>query len=345
MNTHYPSGKKNILVFGGAGFIGSHLCSDLIRDNNVICVDNFSTSHVENIRFLLQNPNFEFIRHDVNEPLNLDDLPELKKFQVKVQGIQEIYTMACPTSAKNFSEKVIDTLLSNSVGMRNMLDMAVKYKAKLVHASSVVVYGPRSKDRVFVDESDLGAVDCLGPRACYDEGKRFAETMVSTYRDFYKLDFKIARIFRTYGPNMVLNDGQMVPDFMISALDNKPLIIYGDDSFSTSLCFVQDVVQGLTKLMDSQLSGPINMGSDIEVKISDVARRIIEITNSKSQIVFEKPLLFMSPLALPNLKLAKTELGWFPVVTLEQGLVKSLDYIRAHKQLMDTNEFLTNDEK
>lgn len=342
MNENYPSGKKNILIFGGAGFIGSHLCYELIKENNVICVDNFSTSNVENIRFLLQNPNFEFIRHDVNEQLNLDDLPELKKFQVKVQGVQEIYTMACPTSAKNFSEKVIETLLSNSVGMRNMLDMAVKYKAKLVHASSVVVYGPRTKDRIYVEENDLGEVDCLGPRACYDEGKRFAETMVSTYRDFYKFDFKIARIFRTFGPNMVLNDGQMVPDFMTCALDNKPLIIYGDQNFSTSLCFVQDIVQGLVKLMESQMFGPVNLGSDLEVKISDVAQRIIELTNSKSKIIFEKPLLFMTPLPLPDLKLAKAELGWFPVVTLEQGLAKSLDYIRAHKQLMGGQETFSN---
>jgi UDP-glucuronate decarboxylase len=144
MSEIYPSGKKNILIFGGAGFIGSHLCLELIRDFNIICVDNFSTSNVENIRFLLQNQNFEFIRHNVNEPLDLDSLPELKKFQVKIQGIQEIYNLACPTSAKNFGDMVIETLLSNSVGMRNILDMAVKYKSKLVHISSAVVYGPRT---------------------------------------------------------------------------------------------------------------------------------------------------------------------------------------------------------
>ena len=340
MNENYPSGKKNIIVFGGAGFIGSHLCFELIRENNVICIDNFSTSQVENIRFLLQNPNFEFIRHNVNEPLNLDDMPELKKFQVKIQGIQEIYTMACPTTAKNFSDMVIETVLANSVGMRNMLDLAVKNKAKLVHASSAVVYGAKENTQNYVSEDDYGSVNCLGPRACYDEGKRFAETMVVTYRDFYKLDFKIARIFRTYGPNMVLNDGQMMPDFMTNALSGKPLVIYGDKNFSTSLCYVEDVVQGIIKLMESQIAGPVNLGSDMEVKLADVASKIIQMTESKSQIVFEKPLLFMTPLAIPDLTLAKKELGWFPVVTLEQGLVKSLDYIKAFNQLMDAQQNL-----
>lgn len=337
MSEIYPSGKKNILIFGGAGFIGSHLCLELIRDFNIICVDNFSTSNVENIRFLLQNQNFEFIRHNVNEPLDLDSLPELKKFQVKIQGIQEIYNLACPTSAKNFGDMVIETLLSNSVGMRNILDMAVKYKSKLVHISSAVVYGPRTADRMYVTESDNGQVNFLGPRACYDEGKRFAETMVITYRDFHHLDFKIARVFRTYGPNMMLNDGQMIPDFMVNALDNKPLVIYGDESFSTSLCYVDDVVQGLIKLMDSDLTGPVNFGSDLECKLVDVANTIIKKTNSKSQVVFEKPLLFMTALAIPNLSFAKKELGWFPVVTLEQGLEKSLNYIKAFKQLMDSS--------
>lgn len=335
MSEIYPSGKKNVLVFGGAGFIGSHLCSELIRDCNVICVDNFSTSNVENIRFLLQNQNFEFIRHNVNESWLMDDLPELKKFQVKVQGIQEIYNLACPTTAKNFNDMVIETVLTNSVGLKNILDTAVKYKAKLVHASSAVVYGPRRPDRIYVDEDDNGQVNFLGPRACYDEGKRFAETMVVTYRDYYHLDFKIARVFRTYGPNMMLNDGQMVPDFMINAIDNKPLVIYGDESFSTSLCYVDDIVQGLLKLMDSNLAGPVNLGSDLEYKLVDVANMIIKKTNSKSQIVFEKPLLFMTTLTIPNLAFAKKELGWFPVVTLEQGLEKSLNYIKAFKQLID----------
>jgi UDP-glucuronate decarboxylase len=341
MSEHYPGGKKNILIIGGAGFIGSHLCFELIKDNNIICLDNFSTSQMENIRFLLENPNFEFIRHNINEPLNLDDLPELKKFQVKIQGIQEIYSFACPTTAKNFSSMVMETLWANSVGLKNVLDMAVKYRAKLTHASSAVVYGPRTSQRVYVNEKDIGQVDFLSPRACYDEGKQFAETMVATYRDYYKLDFKIARIFRTYGPNMMLNDGQMIPDFMLNALDNKPLVIYGDPDFSTSLCYVQDVVQGVIKLMESQIAGPVNLGSDLEVKLSHVAEKIISLTNSKSQVVFEKPLLFMTPLTIPDLTLAKKELDWFPVVSLEQGLEKSLAYIKAFKQLLDTGQNLT----
>ena len=253
-------GKQNsILVFGGAGFVGSHLCEELVKNNQVICVDNFKTSSMENIRYLLQNPNFIFIKHDINDLLDLNTQPELKRFNVETQGIQEVYNLACPTSAKNFDEFVIDTVLSNSQGVKNILDLVLKYDAKFLHLSSAVVYGARSKNNV--KEEDNGQVDFLSPRACYDEGKRFAETLITTYSNFHKKNFKIARLFRTYGPRMMLNDGQMMPDFMLDALENRDLVIYGDKKFETSLLYIDDAIAGLTKFMDSDLSGALNIGN------------------------------------------------------------------------------------
>ena len=327
--------KKNILVLGGAGFIGSNLCAELLNDNQVICVDNFISSSVENIRFFLQNPNFEFLKHDINEPINLEELPELKKFNIKIQGIQEVYNLACPTSPKKFDNVVLETLLANSQGVKNVLDLVLKYDAKLLHLSSAVVYGSRKSDGYFV-ETDFGAVDFLSPRACYDEGKRFAETMIQTYGNYHKKNFKIARIFRTYGPNMMLNDGQMLPDFIYNALEGKDLVIYGDESFQTSLCYVSDIVQGLIKFMESSLSGPVNFGSSESILLSEVAKKIIELADSSSKIVYKAPLLFMTPLGLPDTTVAKDKLGWFPLVNLETGIQKTMDFTKANKQLLSS---------
>lgn len=326
-------GKKNVLVTGGAGFIGSHLCEELLKSSKVICIDNFISGEERNIDHLLQNPDFKFIKHDLIEPINLEDFAELETFKIKFQGIQEIYHLACPTSAKNFEKTKIETLLSNSLATKNTLDLAVNYKAKFLFTSSAVVYGPRNKEKYFKEDYS-GNVNFLSPRACYDEGKRFSETIVSTYRDVYNLDAKIARIFRTYGPRLKLNDGQMIPDFVDNALDDKDLVIYGDKDFSTSLCYVSDIVTGLIKLMASAEVGPINLGSDIEYKLADVAQKIIEMTESKSRVVFEKPLLFMTPLGLPDITLAKNKLSWFPVVRLEDGIAKTIDYLKAAKGLL-----------
>lgn len=327
--------KKNILVTGGAGFIGSHLCERLVKEAKVICMDSFINSNERNIDHLLQIPDFEFIRWNVNDPFTLDQFPELAKFKVQFQGVQEIYHLACPTSAKNFDQYKMDTLLANSVGMRNVLDLAVKSKAKVVHASSSVVYGPRSGDKLTMHEDDVGTVAHLTPRGCYDEGKRFAETMVETYRQVHGLDGKIARIFRTYGPRQRLFDGEMVSDFITDAIDGKPLTIYGDESFSTSLTYVSDIVDGLAKLMKTPPDlGPVNLGTDGDVKIVDVARKIIELTGSSSEIVFEPPLVFITPLGLPDIRRAKESLGWLPLVRLEDGLKKAIDYAQAHKTLL-----------
>ncbi|HLC64074.1 MAG TPA: NAD-dependent epimerase/dehydratase family protein [Patescibacteria group bacterium] len=325
--------KKNILVTGGAGFIGSHLCERLVKDNNVICLDTFVTSQVENIRFLVQNKNFVFIKHDVSEPIDLESFPELKKFQLKVFGISEIYNLACPTSAKNFDKLVLETAKANSLAVKNVLDLAIKYQTKLVHASSAVVYGPRTSNN-YVKEDYQGLIDFNSPRACYDEGKRFAETLITTYNNFYQKNFKIARIFRTYGPRLALNDGQMISDFILSALDNKDLVIYGSKDFSTSLCYVDDIVDGLISFMKSEIKGALNFGSNVDTLLNDVARKIIQQTSSQSKIVYKKSLDFITQLPLPDIRLAKAKLGWYPLTTLDKGLEKTLEYTRANKQLL-----------
>lgn len=327
--------KKNVLVTGGAGFIGSHLCERLLREARVICLDTFVTSSERNIDHLLKNPDFEFLRLDLNDPFDLEKFPELSRFKLPFQGIQEIYHLAVPTSPKQFDQYKVETLRTNSVGTLAALELAKKYKAKFVHGSSAVVYGPREPDHEIFVEEDIGRSNTLSPRACYDEGKRFAETIVQTYADVYGLDIKIARIFRTYGPRLRLFDGQMIPDFITSALDNKDLVIHGDDTFSSSLCFVNDIVDGMVRLMKAPREiGPVNLGSDEDVKIIDVAKKIIEMTGSTSKIVFEPPLLFMTPLGLPDIRKAKEQLGWLPLVRLEDGLAQTIEYTKANRMLL-----------
>ena len=326
--------KKNILVTGGAGFIGSHLCDELVKNAKVICVDDFSTGDERNIDHLLANPNFEFIRHDINEQLDLETLPDLEKFRIRFQGIQEIYHLACPTSPKDFEENKLNTLLANSYGIKNILDLAVKHKAKFLQASSSVVYGPKREDNQKIHESDPGIVDPISERSCYDEGKRFSEAMSVNYQEIYGIEVKIARIFRTYGPRMKLNEGHMLPDFITQALKNEDLIIYGDEQFTSSLCFVSDIVDGLIKFMDAEIKGVINFGSDIELALAEVAKMIIKDLDSQSKITYSDKILFMTPLCLPNIEKARNELGWIPVVTLSKGIERTIDDLRASTGLL-----------
>ena len=329
--------KKNVVVLGGAGFLGSNLCEKLLQTSHVICVDAFIGSSERNIDLLLRNPDFEFIRHDMIVPIELESFKELNRFRIKFQGVQEVYNLACPTSAKNFDKIRLSTVTANSLAVKNALDLAVKYNAKFVHGSTSVVYGPRTPEHKMFVETDLGVFNHLGPRGCYDEGKRFAETMVQTYAESLNLDAKIARIFRTYGPRQRLFDGEMIPDFAVDALDGRDLVIYGDETFSTSLTYVSDMVEGLMKLMAAPAGiGVVNLGSDEEFKLVEVARKIIELTGSTSQIRFEAPLLFMTPLGLPDLAKAKERLGWIPLIRLEDGLARAVDYARANKALIDT---------
>lgn len=327
--------KKNILVTGGAGFLGSHLCERLIREANVICVDDLSNASIQNIDHLLQYPDFEFIKYDVNAPMDLNAFDELDKFKVKFQGVQEIYHLACPTSAKNFEQLKMQSLWANSTSMVSTLDLAVKFKAKYVFASSSVVYGEPSADHRTFAEDDEGMVRHLSPRGCYDEGKRFAETCVATYRQVYGLDAKIARIFTTYGPRMKLRDGLLIPDFILNSLSGRDVVIYGNGDLDQSLCYVSDTIDAMVRLMRT---GPevdiVNVGSEEMLKMADVARLIIEMTHSASKLAFEPPLLFLTRKGRPDLTRAKEFLGWLPLVRLQEGLQKTIDYAIANKEIL-----------
>ena len=327
--------KKNVLVAGGAGFMGSHLCDELVKENKVICIDNFITGSERNIDHLLSNPNFIFLNHDLSLPLDLSAHKDLKKFKVEFQGIQEVYNLACPMSPRHFLENRLEILLANSYVVRNLLDIALKYKAKFLQFSSSVVYGTRLAEDYErkVKEDYLGAVDHLSARSAYDEGKRFAETMVANYRSLYNLDARIARFFRIYGPRMEADDDQMIPDYINSALDNKDVVINGGENFSSSFCYISDALDAIDKLMKSAWAGPVNIGSDVDVNLADLVKLIIKEVGSKSQIVYGERRFFVSELTLPDIYLAKNELGWMPVVTLENGLKKTIFDIKAHKKL------------
>lgn len=329
--------QKNVLVTGGAGFIGSHLCERLLKDGHrVICLDNFSTGASANINALLQHDRFRFVRLDVNQLFDLESFAELAPFKLPFQGIQEIYHLACPTSIKQFDQHKVQTLLSNSIGNYHILELAKKYRSKILLASSSVVYGKRKDTSAKTMEDEFGLVDQLSARACYDEGKRFSETMFATYKDVHGLDTRIARIFRTYGPRMPLFDGHLIPDFILNALDNKELVLYGGETFRTSLVYVTDVVDALIRLMEiAQDPGPTNIGSDVDLLVSDVAKQIISMTNSSSTVVAGESFVFLSELALPRIDRAK-ELGWFPLVRLEDGLKRTIDYMKANKILLSS---------
>lgn len=322
--------KKNVLITGGAGFIGSYLCEALLKEAKVICVDDLSGGRLQNIEHLLRHPDFEFIKHDISEPIQFDRLPELARFKIQFQGIQEIYHLACPTAPKEFEQSKIRILRTSAQGTMHMLDLATKWHAKVLLASSSVIYGPRVSGQQYVSEDHEGSFDHLSSRASYDEGKRFAETTIATYRDVYGIEIRIGRIFRTYGPRVRLGIGEMIPDFIVSALEGKPLTVYGDENFLTSLCYVSDIVDGLQKLMHADRDpGPVNLGSDQEYKIDEVAKTIIALTKSSSKVVFEPPLLFMRPQPTPSITRARQELGWFPVMRLEDGLKKMIEYASA----------------
>ncbi len=331
--------KKNVLVAGGAGFVGSHLCDELIKTCKVICVDNFITGSEKNIDHLLSNPDFVFINYDLTNPLELESVHELEKFKIQFQGVQEIYNLACPSSPRHFLENRIATLESNSLVIRNLLNLAVKNEAKFLHFSSSVVYGGRDLNNVNrkIKESEIGLVDHLSPRSCYDEGKRFAETMTHCYREVYKIDTKIIRLFRVYGPRMSMDDDQLIPDLISSALDGKDLVISGDRNFSSSFCYVEDAIDAASKIMSSELSGPINIGSDVDVNLTDIANMIIKETESSSQITYSEQKLFMSELLLPDIYQARNELGWMPIVTLENGIKKTIFSLQASNRLQGFN--------
>lgn len=307
--------KKRILVTGGAGFIGSHLCERLLNEGNeVICVDNFYTGRKENIIHLMNNPYFEVIRHDITFPLYVE--------------VDEIYNLACPASPIHYQFDPVQTVKTCVHGAINMLGLAKRLKIKILQASTSEVYGdPEVHPQ---PESYWGNVNPIGVRACYDEGKRCAETLFFAYYRQYNLDIKVVRIFNTYGPRMLLNDGRVVSNFIVQALKNEPITIYGDGSQTRSFCYVDDLIDGLIKMMNTEkgFTGPVNLGNPEEISILELAKKIIELTNSKSEIVY-KPLPEDDPKRRkPDISLAKSKLNWEPKVKLEDGLKKTIDYFK-----------------
>lgn len=325
--------RRNVLVTGGAGFIGSHLCDRLVKEANVICVDNFITSEVGNIEHLLQSPHFEFINHDITKPLDLAAFSELERFKVPFQGIQEIYHLACPISKRHFDDFKIATVLTNSIGVKNILDLAVSNHARVLYASSSVLYGPR-KNGDFVKETDECHLDHLTTRGAYDEGKRFSEAILQTYADVYGLDIKIARIFRTYGPRMKIFDGNLIPDIILSALENKDIVLVGDEETRIAPAFVSDIIDGMIRLMGTPIDVTlVNLGTDSEVSLVSLVKKVIEFTNSTSRVRFDpSSTLFES--GLPDITRAREILAWLPLVRLEEGLKKMIDYAKSRTQLI-----------
>jgi UDP-glucuronate decarboxylase len=330
MTTKVYFENKNVLVLGGAGFIGSYLCEQLVKNGDqVICVDNFVSSDVENIRSLLEYPNFEFIKHDITEDIDYETLPGLRKFKVDGQGIQEIYNLACPTAPKDFTKFPIKTAMANSIGVIKSLETAKQYKARYLLASTSAVYGEPPKDGSAIKENYYGLLDYLGPRACYNEGKRFAETLVMTYRDTYQLNTSIARIFGTYGPRMLQHSGRQIPDFIRSAVDNQDIAIAGNDKTASTFCYVKDIIEGMISLMASEISDPLNLGSPHANTYTEMANIIIALTKSTSKVTYEEGLKFASQRPTPDIGKAKEEINWLPLVSNEDGLKQAIDYFKA----------------
>ena len=304
---------KRVLVTGGAGFLGSHLCAKLLEQGcEVLCVDNLFTGTKRNIYPLLNEPNFEFMRHDITFPLYLE--------------VDEIYNLACPASPIHYQNDPVQTTKVNVHGAINMLGLAKRVKAKIFQASTSEVYGdPEVHPQ---PESYRGSVNPIGPRSCYDEGKRCAETLFFDYFRQHKLLIKVARIFNTYGPNMHPYDGRVVSNFILQALQNKPLTVYGDGSQSRSFCYVDDLIDGFLRLMQSgdDFTGPVNLGNPVEFNMIELAEQVKELTNSKSEIKYE-PLPEDDPRQRqPDITLAKDKLGWEPKVSLREGLEKTSAY-------------------
>lgn len=306
---------KRILITGGAGFIGSHLCERLLNEgNDVICLDNFFTGSKDNIRHLLDNNRFELVRHDIT-----------KEYFIEVD---EIYNLACPASPPHYQYNAIKTIKTSVLGMINMLGLAKRCKAKILQASTSEIYGdPLIHPQV---ESYWGNVNPIGIRSCYDEGKRCAETLMMDYHRQNKVDIRIVRIFNTYGPNMDLNDGRVVSNFIVQALKNEDITIYGDGSQTRSFCYVDDLIDGMIKMMNNKKGfiGPVNLGNPSERTILDFAKLIIKLTNSSSKIIY-KPLPLDDPSKRqPDISLAEKELNFKPKVDIEEGLIKTIEYFK-----------------
>ena len=306
---------KRILVTGGAGFLGSHLCDYLINKGNyVICLDNFFTGSKNNIKHFLKNKNFKLIEHDIINPLFISD------------KIDQIYNLACPASPGHYQYNAIRTIKANTIGMINMLGLAKQHRARILQASTSEVYGdPTVHPQT---ESYRGNVNTLSVRACYDEGKRVAECLMMDYHRQNKVDTRIVRIFNTYGPMMAKNDGRAISNFIVQALQNKDITVYGKGTQTRSFCYVSDLIEGIYKTIESDYIYPINIGNPNEFTILELAKKVIRLTNSKSKIIY-KPLPQDDPKQRqPNITLAKKILKWEPTVPLDKGLKETINYFK-----------------
>ncbi len=311
---------KRILITGGAGFLGSHLCERLLKENNeIICLDNFYTGSRNNISHLLSNPHFELIRHDIINPIFLE--------------VDEIYNLACPASPVHYQINPIKTIKTNVMGAINVLGIAKRTKAKVLQASTSEIYGdPEMHPQ---KESYWGRVNPVGIRSCYDEGKRAAECLMMDYRRQNGVNTKIARIFNTYGPRMAVNDGRVVSNFIIQALQDKEITVYGDGSHTRSFCYVDDLIDGLIRMMNSpdDFYGPVNLGNPGEFTILELAELVIRLTNSTGKII-SQPLPADDPTQRkPDITLAGAKLGWLPKVELAEGLASTIQYFRNILQI------------
>ena len=309
---------RTILVTGGAGFLGSHLCKLLLEHNGnkVICLDNFFTGKIDNLRELESNPNFKIVSHDITDPL-------IGKIS---EHVDEIYNLACPASPIHYQFDPIETIKANTVGVVNVLEFARVNGAKILQASTSEIYGdPEVHPQV---ESYKGNVNTIGPRACYDEGKRVAETLFMDYHRKYNLDIRIVRIFNTYGTNMARDDGRVVSNFIIQALNNKPITIYGDGNQTRSFCYVSDLVEGLYLTMNSNEIMPINLGNPDEFTIKELAEKVIELIGSSSEIVYHELPVDDPRQRNPNIERANSVLNWSPKIELAEGLKKTISYFK-----------------
>lgn len=307
--------NKKILITGGAGFLGSNLCLKLIAlGHNVIALDNLSTGRLENIQALKQNKNFDFIQHDVINPITLD--------------VDWIFNLACPASPPAYQRDPIQTIKTSFLGVLNMLELANKNNARILQASTSEVYG--DPDEHPQKESYVGHVNPIGIRACYDEGKRAAEALIFDYHRMHKTDIKVIRIFNTYGPRMDPNDGRVVSNFIVQALKNSPITMYGDGTQTRSFCYVDDLVDGIIKMMETDfgIKGPVNLGNPGEFTLLELADMIIKLTESKSKIIFESLPLDDPKKRRPDITLAKNLLNWEPKISLHHGLVKTIEYFK-----------------
>lgn len=305
---------KKILVTGGSGFLGSHLCERLLNEGNeVICIDNLLTASKDNIKPFLDNKNFHFIMHDITIPFTIYS--------------DEIYNLACPASPIHYQKNAIHTIKTNVLGAINVLELAKLSKASVLQASTSEIYGDPLENPQ--KESYWGNVNTFGERSCYDEGKRVVETLFYDYCKEYNIDIRIARIFNTYGPKMCENDGRVVSNFIVQALRNKDITIYGDGSQTRSFGFVDDTVDGLIKLMEGGYRQPVNIGNPREFTVKELAEKVIQITKSKSKIIY-MPLPSDDPKQRrPDISKAKRILGWEPIVDLEMGLIDTIEYFKT----------------